>query len=215
MPRKTASEQRLERYFRAHGHAFEFEPRLGTRSNPDYKIHVAGVDVVCEVKEFKTTWLSDRLSLIGSVDATRPTLPVRTRVQRAAEQLAELAGRGMALVIVLSNPHQADVDLDPERVWASLHFDGGPLENRRADHVSAVAILRRRTAEQEWAEDNVRRLGPLEALRVAVEAEREGTVPAGETVFVTLIPAQSEAVAVPVGLFDGPHDELWRPVPRP
>ena len=212
MPRRTASERRFERYLQAQGLVFEFEPDLGTRARPDYRVTANGVNVICEVKEFKTTWLSDRISSIGVVDARRPTLPVRNRVERAAEQLAPLAGRGLPLVIVLSNPHQADVDLDPERVWASLYYDGGPLESHAADHITAIAILRRRTEEQRWAEENVRRLGPLEALRVAVEAEREGTVPQGETIFVSLLRTESPTASqLPRGLFEGPDDEAWSP----
>jgi hypothetical protein len=212
VPPKTASERRFERYAHAQGVPFVFEPDLGTHSNPDYQLTVGGSDVVCEVKEFKTTWLSGWLSPIGSADAGRSTQAVRTRVRRGAEQLAELAGQGMPLAIVLANPHQADVDLEPERVWAALYYDDGPLENNRADHVSAIVILHRRTAEQEWAEDNVRRLGPLEALRAAIRAEREGTTPRDETLYVTVLPAASPAaVALPAGVFDGPDDTVWRP----
>jgi len=127
--------------------------------------------------------------------------------------LAEtLAGRGLALAVVLANPHQADVDLDPERVRAALYYDDGPLQAGRADHVSAIVILHRRAAEQQWAEENVRRLGPVEALRVAIRAEREGTVPEGETLYVTVLPTQSPtAVPLPAGLFDGAEDTVWQP----
>lgn len=216
MPRKTDSEKRFERYLEAHGHLFEHEPNLGTHFKPDYKVPVTGTDVVVEVKEFKTNWLSERLSSIGSTDAGRPVRAVRKGVRRAVEQLSELAGRGLPLVIVISNPHQADVDLDPERVWAMLYYDDGPLQDNRADFVSAIAILQRRTAEQEWADDNVRRLGPLEALRVAIRAEREGLVPEGETLYVTLLPTLSaRAVPLPAELFAGADDTVWRPPPPP
>jgi hypothetical protein len=212
MPRKTASEKRFERYLQARGLPFVFEPALGTHFNPDYEVNVDGRAVICEVKEFKTTWLSDRLSSIGSVDAGRPTQAVRKRVERAVEQLAELAGRGLALAVVLANPHQADVELDPERVWAALNYDDGPLQDGRADHVSAIVILHRRTAEQQWAEENVRRLGPAEALRAAIRAEREGTVPEGETLYVTVLPTQSAtAVPLPAGLFAAAADTVWQP----
>jgi hypothetical protein len=212
MPRKTASEERFESYLQARGLPFVFEPDLGTHFNPDYEVAVGGTDVICEVKEFKTTWLSDRVSSIGSVDAGRPTRAVRIRVERAAEQLAELAGSGLPLAVVLANPHQADVDLDPERVWAALYYDDGPLEGGRADHVSAIVILHRRTAEQQWAEENVRRLGPVEALRIAIRAERERTVPEGETLYVTVLPTQSAtAVSLPAGLFDDAENTVWQP----
>lgn len=212
MPRKTASEKRFERYLQARGLPFVFEPNLRTHFKPDYEVSVGGRDVICEVKEFKTTWLSDRLSPIGSADAGRPTQAVRRRVERAAEQLAEFAGRGLALTAVLANPHQADVDLDPERVWAALYYDDGPLEGGRADHVSAIVILHRRTAEQQWAEENVRRLGPVEALRVAIRAEREGTVPEGETLYATVLPTEAAtAVPLPAGLFDAADDTVWQP----
>ena len=68
----------------------------------------------------------------------------------------------------------------------------GPLQDNRADHVSAIAILHRRTAVQDWSEENVRRLGPLKALRVALRADSEGTVPEGETLYVTVLPTLSE-----------------------
>jgi hypothetical protein len=216
MPRKTRSEKRLERYLEAQGHAFEFEPDLGTHFKPDYKVALAATDIVVEVKEFKTNWLTERLSSIGSTDAGRPTRAVRKGVRRAVEQLSELAGRGLPLVIVVSNPHQADVDLDPERVWATLYYDDGPLQDNRADHVSAIAILQRRTAAQDWSEENVCRLGPLEALRVAVRAHREGTVPEGETLYVTVLPTLSrKAAPLPPELFGGDRDTVWRPPARP
>jgi hypothetical protein len=135
MPRKTPSEQRFERYLEAQGHAFEFEPDLGTHFKPDYKVLLGATGVVVEVKEFKTNWLTERLSPIGAADARRPTRAVRKGVRRAVEQVGELAGHGLPLVIVVSNPHQADVDLDPERVWATLYYDDGPLQDNRADHV--------------------------------------------------------------------------------
>lgn len=212
MPRKTDSEKRFERYLQAHCHAFEYEPDLGTHFNPDYRVRVDGTDVVVEVKEFKTNWLTERLSSIGSTDAGRPTRAVRKGVRRAVEQLSELTDSGLPLVIVISNPHQADVDLDPERVWAMLYHDDGPLEANRADYVSTVAILHRRTAEQEWADENVRRLGPVEALRVAARAEQEGTVPEGETLYVTVLPTLSPtAVPLPAQLFAGADDAVWQP----
>jgi hypothetical protein len=214
MPRKTPSEQRFERYLEAQGHAFEFEPDLGTHFKPDYKVLLASTDVVVEVKEFETNWLTERLSAIGAADAGRPTRAVRKGVRRAIEQVGELAGRGLPLVIVVSNPHQADVDLDPERVWATLYYDDGPLQDNRADHVSAIAILHRRTAVQDWSEENVRRLGPLEALRVALRADSEGTAPEGETLYVTVLPTLSEtATPLPAELFAGEADTVWRPPP--
>ncbi len=171
MPRKTPSEKRFARYLEVQGHAFEYELDLGTMFKPDYKVRIAATDVIVEVKEFKTNWLTERLSSIGSTDASRPTRAVRKGVRRAVEQLSELSERALPLVIVVSNPHQADVDLDPERIWAMLYYDNGPLQdNNRADHVSAIAILQRRTPEQQWAEENVRRFGPLEALRVGARA---------------------------------------------
>jgi hypothetical protein len=210
--RKTRSEQRFERYLESRGLEFQFEPDLGTHSQPDYKVSVGQVDAIVEVKEFATTWLSDRLSSIGSTTALRPTRAVRKRITRAAEQLAELAGTGASLVIVISNPLQADVDLDPERVWASSYFDGGPLQDNRADHISAVAILHRRTAAQEFAEENVRRWGPLRAMVMAARADKQQSAPDGETLCVTVLPTQSAvAVPLPEGLFSGPSDSVWRP----
>jgi len=98
MPRKTKSEEKLERYFEGVRLAFRFEPDLGTHFKPDYTVTVEGTDVVVEVKEFKTNWLTQRLSSIGAAHAGQPLWAVRRRVERAAEQLAELAGRGMPLV---------------------------------------------------------------------------------------------------------------------
>lgn len=105
MPRKTPSEQRFERYLQAQGHPFEFEPELGTHFKPDYKVLLTATDVVVEVEEFKTNWLTERLSPIGTADAGRPTRAVRKGVRRASEQVGELAGSGPPLVIVVSNPH--------------------------------------------------------------------------------------------------------------
>jgi hypothetical protein len=212
VPQKTASEKRFERYLQSRNLDFQFEPDLGTHFQPDYKVSVGGAVTIVEVKEFKTTWLSDRLSSIGSVQASRPTAAVRKRVRRAARQLVELADEALPLVIVISNPLQADVDLDPERVWASLYFDGGPLEGNRADHVSAVVILHRRTAAQELATENVRRWGPMRALLAAARLDEEGTVPEEETLYVTVLPTLSAIAApLPDELFNGPADSVWRP----
>jgi hypothetical protein len=210
---KTRSERRFERYLTGRGLRFEYEPDLGISFRPDYRVFGGDTETICEVKEFATHWLTDRISSIGSAGMDQVTRAVRKRVRRAAEQLADLAPRELPLVVVLSNPQQADVDLDPQVVWAGLYDDAGPMARGRADHISAVAILERRTAAQDWAEENVRRhRNPLDALLAAFRADEEGTVPEGERLFVTVLPTISaSAAALPSSLFAGPEDTIWRP----
>jgi hypothetical protein len=76
-----------------------------------------------------------------------------------------------------------------------------------------VAILERRTAAQDWAEENVRQhKNPLDALLAAFRADEEGTVLDGERLFVTVLPTSStSATPVPSGLFAGEEDTIWRP----
>lgn len=130
---------------------------------------------------------------------------------RAARQLDDLP-RGLPLVIVLSNPAQADVDLDPWVVWGGLYDESGPLAGNRADHVSAVAILGRRSAAQDWAEEKVRAYeDPADALAASLQAEADGTLPEGERLFMTVLPTVSAAAApLPPNLFAGPDDRVWR-----
>ena len=211
---KTRSEKRFERYLNDRGVGFEYEPDLGTSFKPDYRVFVGDTEAICEVKEFATNWLTDRLSSIGSAGMDQVTRAVRKRVRRAAEQLADLAPRDdLPLVVVLSNPQQADVDLDPQVVWAGLYDEAGPLARNRADHVSAVVILERRTAAQDWAEENVRQhKNPLDALLAAFRADEEGTVPEGERLFVTVLPTISTSAApLPSTLFAGDEDTICRP----
>src|SRR5450755_276458 len=121
---RTASEQRFETYLTDEGYEFEHEPELRTIKRPDYLIRRSGLEAVCEVKEFKTTAIRDHLEQMGGTAALSARLvfgAVRGQVDAAARQLKPLADGPRPLVVVLANPHGADVNLGAEHVVHALY----------------------------------------------------------------------------------------------
>ena len=49
---KNEAERWFERYLRAHGYAYDYEPDLGVSTHPDFLVHRGDVQLVCEVKGF-------------------------------------------------------------------------------------------------------------------------------------------------------------------
>lgn len=176
---KNEAERWFERYLRAHGYEYEYEPDIGVSKRPDFLVRRDGERVVCEVKAFEeVTKLEKRLA--GTKQATMVSDdevygPMRGAVKNAASQLKPLAGTGLPLVVVLANPKGQMVHLDMERlveamfgnpIWRGrydpeegrvedLQFDYGRDGRLRSDHpyISAVVILRERAAASEYYDE--------------------------------------------------------------
>jgi|GEM_PF-5719424 len=180
---KTESERWFERYLRAHGYSYDYEPDLGVEKRPDFLIERKDVRVVCEIKAFETVPALQK-KLEG---ATQPMMasddevygPMRSAVREASKQLKPLADAGMPLVVVLANPLGYRVHLNIEHLieamfgnpgWAGrfdaetgtveeMKFEYGRDGKLRNDHpyISALLILREVDLELEyqhkWSEE--------------------------------------------------------------
>src|SRR5581483_11896469 len=145
---------------------------------------------------------------------------------------------GVPLVVVLANPHGADVNLGAEHVVYALYgnpavtFAVNPETGEMAEglsgfadrdgaltakhsYVSAVITVHERSLEQDWLDDAARRHpgSAVEFLRFARDARERGEIPDGSRrwihVFHTAAAARGEAVALPETFFDGPGDLAW------
>jgi hypothetical protein len=207
MSSRTASEDRFESYLGEHGYTFQHEPDLGIAKRPDYLISRAGIEAVCEVKQFATTVMRDRLGGIGRgagmLSSKQVFGTVRNQLDAAARQLKPLGGEQRPLVVVLSNPLHADVRLTPGDVISAMYGnptvgftidnetgelisgssilagDDGALSAKHA-YISAVVTLHERDREQDWADETVQRFEKAEEfLRYANDARNRGEVPEG------------------------------------
>jgi hypothetical protein len=211
----TASEQLFELYLTQNGYQFAHEPDLGIVKRPDYLISRTGVEAVCEVKQFETTAMRDRLGGlgrgVGMLGSKHVFGAVRNQLDAAARQLKPLAGGERALVVVLSNPLGADVRLSPQDVvWAmygnptvgfaidsatgelvspptNFADQDGALTAKHA-YISAVATLHERSLEQDWADETAKRFekDPEGFLRYVDQARQRGEVPTGTRQWVHL-----------------------------
>jgi hypothetical protein len=131
---KTDADKRFEAYLDDHQVPYLYEPGwrdlfgIEAEANPDYLVEPDGIRAICEVKQFTTTRITDRLMAAGGT-ASLSDVEVFGAVRRAMtgtarEQLLPFAGLGVPLVIVLANPHGADVSLDDEHV--ALAIMGNP-----------------------------------------------------------------------------------------
>lgn len=174
----------------------------GIEKKPDYLVCRDAIEIVCEVKEFKTRAITEHLEKMGGAAFLPEKLvygPVRAKIDDAAPQLKPLVGRGLPLVVVLSNPHRADVHMDPEDIALAMYgnpaytitvgpegavgegtyFAGrdGELTGHHP-YISAVVTLHERGLDQDWADAEVKRYEhPYEFLRAASTAERGGSRP--------------------------------------
>jgi hypothetical protein len=174
----TPSEQWFDEYLLTHGNTFEVEPDLGVSKRPDRVIDRAGVEAVCEVKEFTTDALQKRWSeggsRVGSFGSSEWLLPVRRTISAAADQLEPLASDGRPLVIVLANPEGVAVDVTGPKLLEAMYGnlgvtfeisettggavtdpewtlgEDGRLVDEPAPWVSAVVGLRRGDRRQDW-----------------------------------------------------------------
>jgi hypothetical protein len=117
----TVGEEVVAAYFAEHDVTFQFEPPwaevfgIEVADNPDFLIDPGGVRAVAEVKQFETTRIRDRLAggRVATLGETEVYGSIRRQMtQPAREQLKAFAGLGVPLVVVLTNPLGADVQLD-------------------------------------------------------------------------------------------------------
>jgi hypothetical protein len=236
---KTAGDLMFEQYLREHGYAaVEHEPDLGVAKRPDYVIERAGTRCVVEVKMFDAATRSFPDQPFGTTNAETVMKPVRSQLREAARQLKPLAGSGLPLVVLLTNPHEAMVFLDEHHMVYAMYGDpivvididpevGGAVGDPRhevgrngrlaRDHqyISAVAVLSEREHAADFYDEMNRRYAdlPADARWERIEdATTRGERQSGSyhrvRVFKTLSPS---AAPLPGVFFEGPHDELFEP----
>jgi hypothetical protein len=119
---KTAADKLFEAYLTDHGVRFEYEPDwaaafgIAVEVTPDFLVDPADTRVVCEVKQFESTRVTDRLLRSPRQAAYIPPTdefgPIRSKVREAAvEQLCPFKTLAVPLVVVLANPLRSDVGL--------------------------------------------------------------------------------------------------------
>jgi hypothetical protein len=235
------AELNFERYLKERGYAFEHEPDWGTPRRPDYRITTDQGILAGEVKSFETCGILDGLG--GGQFRQRPVTkalePIRKQIKDAAGQLKVLTHLGIPLVVVLDNPGNRPVSLEPHMVISAMYGDlsysaalledgsmeeltgvlgrNGKLTNDH-QYISAVAIIRRRDFAAEWAanwfdENRIRfDLNDAEGMITAYREAVASGVPIGDSVSVEVFETLSEtAVPLPRTVFNGPEDVRWVP----
>ncbi len=247
----TEADRGFQDYLHTHGYegAEDHEPDLGVSRRPDFLIARDGVQAICEVKAFADSPVARRLRAVPN--ARMFTMgddevygPIRRQVHEAARQMRELRDTGIPLVAVLANPLGLPLELNVPAIVHALYgnpvFTGpynpatgaiesltyrlgrdGELTNDHA-YLSAVALLNRRTYEQEdvnrWWDDNRDRLHQEypnrdERAAVAYEALQALDVRDGGYFFMYVIHTRSSADGTaPVldpSMFNGEHDRHW------
>lgn len=119
------AEARFERYLRERGYSFDHEPDLGNGKRPDYLVRAGHVELVCEVKSFNTAGVfeSGRVggAHVGARSQKQVLSPIRKQIGKAAEQLKDISGR--PLIVVLANPFGYPVLLDSFSIMAAMYGD--------------------------------------------------------------------------------------------
>jgi hypothetical protein len=151
--RKQKSELWLEDYARRLGldGADLHHPELGgSGKRPDYRLARGATAAICEVKEFRTSVITDRLMAAprqtASISNKEQFGTVRDAISKAAAQLKPYRDRGDALVVVLANPNGADVSLSPEDVMAAMYGNPGvriTFNKATGETVDESSILQR------------------------------------------------------------------------
>lgn len=131
MPRPlNESEQRFVDYLESHGYEWEYEPEyqetLGLAEpldrRPDFLVSRGNQRVVCEVRQFDPGDVDKKLSgMRGGVLSEKDVYGrARFALVEKARQLEGLAGCGVPLVIVLSNPLAVFVPLDAQHMTSVM-----------------------------------------------------------------------------------------------
>jgi hypothetical protein len=175
-------ESLFEQYLaRSRYNDYDYEPTdLNPPKKPDYLIRTAYGEVVVEVESFETRGLFENppLQAVESQPLERALVPIRNAIRNGAQQLKGIKGR--ALVVVLANPKDRILPLDPLSVisamYGDLHWtapDDQPLSgdwhvvrngrlhrlNERGggahgyhDYISGIAVVRVAENVKAWAQ---------------------------------------------------------------
>lgn len=160
---------------------FDYERTdLNPPKKPDYLVRTAHGEVVVELESFEVKGLFENLPLqeVASQPIDRALIPVWKAIYHGAQQLKGIRDR--ALVVVLANPKNRILPLDPLQVISAMYGDLGwadsdnqPLSadwhvgrngrlhrvNERGvahgyhDYISAVAVVRVGENVKTWAEE--------------------------------------------------------------
>jgi hypothetical protein len=103
---RTRGEEVFEEYLASLGRKFTYEPNIGRRQ-PDYLVHRAGGDVLCEIKDFELND-DDRAELEAIASGRHnavssraiPLSRIQLRIRAASSQLREYKGRYPCLVVL-------------------------------------------------------------------------------------------------------------------
>jgi hypothetical protein len=242
------AEQWLNRYLDDRGYTFQEEPDPGGATHAGRVVQAGDRPVMCEVTTFTTGGLIEDIVVpdIGAEqilegepvarDLTETLAPIREQIGAAAAAgLRRWKNRDRPLVVVLADPMDRPIPLEPSLVIAAMYGDVPPGEHGPAGepswvagehgrmtaeypHVSAVAILRLRTYAQDWVDAWIEAnshaySSPAQMLTAIRRYDR--AAPDGDyvvlDVFETLSP---EAVPLPRDVFNGPRDTRWGPTPE-
>lgn len=236
MGQRTAGDLMFEGYLAEQGYGpVPHEPDLGVGKRPDYVIERDGQRCVVEVKEFAED-SSPFKGSSGTFDSRAMHKPIRGQIREAAHQLKPLAGQGLPLVVMLTNPRGVLLDLSVESLVHSMYGDltytfpvspetggatapgqfiAGRNGKLRTDHqyISGVGLVSQRDRGREFI-DAMRQehadlsLADFQAL--IDEADERDEIPTGFYSVVTLVKSASEeAVEVPGVFFAGARDRVF------
>jgi len=224
--KRPAAELLFEEYLDAHAYGWEHEPDLNIDTAPDYRIRRAGVEVICEVKEFETQAIRALGQAAGGPVVVPPKLlyrTIRAQLDSAARQLRPLAGRGLPLLVVLANPSGATVSLDPPALFHAM-YGGGGLAAPGGDWAAPGATM---PSIEQWPLPTAAgRDGALTAKHdyisavVALRDRRDPAAPfdappqpgSRQPPYVHVVESLSHAaIPVPANVFDGMSDARWSP----
>ncbi|HUK69825.1 MAG TPA: hypothetical protein VLW50_13910 [Streptosporangiaceae bacterium] len=246
------AEEWFERYLNERGYTFEAEPDLDTGKFADRLVSAGEHLVMCEVKSFAgegifsgTTFQETgtpgiRISQPRARTQAKMLQPLRKQIKKAAAQLKPLQDRAWPLMVVLANPMNAPVPMEPTEViaamygdlegWGSLDEEGGLDLQWAAGHngqltsthsyISAVAMLHHRHYAQDWVngwfDANRNKFARFQDLMAALrQADADSQVPTGDYVYLDVFETISDdAVPLPRDIFNGFLDHRFIPTPQ-
>ena len=236
------SEKWFAAYLDSHGYSKQFEPELDGNKKPDFLIEKLTDQALCEVKEFETQGIFKDLDFESEEAISRPAFkalrPIRNQIDTAATQLKEYQSLNIPLLVVLSNPLNAQVTLNDQMVISAMFGDPSTVftisENRETQstdwvgrngslrnnhkHISGIVVLERTSKNQELLEQTIEdarevnpNLGGLGFMNIY--RNLESTLGNDEFTYRCTLYENfsSTCVPVPLTLFNGPNDHRYRP----
>jgi hypothetical protein len=150
--KQELSEMWFEEYLRSTGHDGwqEHHPDPGIEQRPDYRVQKADDVAICEVKEFRTSAIEQRIAedqqrreqawretgisrrpRLGAISSKERHKAVRRQIQKAASQMKALSPSGTPLMIVLANPNMVRLPFGVDDVALAMYGDatlGGSVD---------------------------------------------------------------------------------------